>query len=430
MTGIKVLPLARDEDNPSGKHYFSPTYRTYILTILTLVFVVNFLDRQIMGILLPQIKAEFGLTHGQLGILTGPAFGIVYALAGIPLAIVADSTKRRNIIAISTFVFSGMTMLCGMCTQFWQLCAARFGVGVGEAGSTPSISAMLSDLYPPKQRTGALSFYLTGTNIGLLLGFFAGGLVAEHFGWRLAFLAAGIPGLILCVLLMTTVREPIRDHRGEDSGSTPGFGAVVRFLFARAEFRWMIFAAVCSTASLYAAYTFTPLHLNEVFALKPSETGLALAVLTGALGGIGTYFSGVIANRKAQKHFGRIMLVPMVAMLVTLPCIPIYYLSSNLWVALAAGTVPSLTMVAYVAPCYSLTQTLAPVRMRAQAAALVSAITGVLGLSTGPLLVGYLADVLRPRFHEFALGAGLCVLCLFNALAAFGYWRSFRQSQG
>ena len=184
--------------------------RTYVLVILTLVYVVNYLDRQVLGILLPQIQTEFLLTDTQLGLLSGTAFAVVYAILGIPLAILADRISRRNIIAASLGVFSLMTVLSGYVTHYWQLLLARLFTGVGEAGTAPSINSIISDLYPPEKRASALAFYAAGLNVGLLIGYFGGGYIAEHYGWRNAFLAAGLPGLVLVVLLLLTVRDPAR----------------------------------------------------------------------------------------------------------------------------------------------------------------------------------------------------------------------------
>jgi MFS family permease len=184
----------------------SNRHRHYILFMVTLVYVVNYLDRQILAILLPLIKAEFGVSDSALGLLAGPAFAVIYATLGIPLAFVADRVNRRNIIAGSMALFSLMTVVCNFATSFMHLLLARFGTGIGEAGTGPSINSIIADLYPPKQRATALSIYSAGLNIGLLLAFFGGGWIAQNYGWRAAFLVSGLPGLVLVVLFLLTVR--------------------------------------------------------------------------------------------------------------------------------------------------------------------------------------------------------------------------------
>ncbi len=188
------------------------TSRRYILVMLTLVYVVNYLDRNILNQLLPSIKTEFHLSDADLGFLSGTVFAILYATLGVPLAWLADRMNRRNVIAISMMLFAAMTAVSAFAASFVQLVLARIGTGVGEAGTSPSVNSIISDLYAPKERAGALSFYAAGLNVGLLLAFFGGGWIEQHFGWRMAFLAAGIPGLIIAFLFIFTVPEPKRGH--------------------------------------------------------------------------------------------------------------------------------------------------------------------------------------------------------------------------
>src|SRR5256885_873136 len=215
-----------------------PGYRHFVLAMLTLVYVVNYLDRQILSILLPLIKKEFAAPDAALGLLSGTVFAVVYATLGVPLAIFADRMNRRNIIAASLAIFSLMTVLCGFAARFWHLVLARFGTGIGEAGTGPSINSILTDYYPPRHRATALSFYSAGLNIGLLLGFFGGGWIAQTYGWRQAFLAAGAPGLLLAVIVLLTVREPQRgsaEHLA-DVGVAPPFAVAVKRLWSLRSF--------------------------------------------------------------------------------------------------------------------------------------------------------------------------------------------------
>jgi len=205
-----------------------------VLVVLTLVYVVNYLDRQILGILLPYIQKEFVFDDFQAGLLSGTVFAVIYATLAIPFAVLADRRSRRNIIAVSLAMFSVMTVLSGYATTIWQLVGTRFCTGIGEAGTGPSINSMIADLYPPQKRAGALAFYSAGLNIGLLFGFFGGGWMLQHYGWRSAFFASGAPGLLLVVLLLTTVSEPIRGSadRIVDDSETPRLLEVIRFLWS------------------------------------------------------------------------------------------------------------------------------------------------------------------------------------------------------
>jgi predicted MFS family arabinose efflux permease len=216
-----------------------PTRRNYVLTIVTLIYVVNYINRQILNILLPQIKAEFQLTDTQLGLLAGPVFAVVYAVLGLPLAAIADRVSRRNLITVTLGIFSVATFVCGYISSFVELLLARFVTGIGEAGTSPAACALIADLFPPAQRASALSIYASGLNIGVLIAFFAGGWIAQVWGWRVAFMSAGAPGLALVILCLLTVREPRRGaaDRLRDTQSAPGLGATLRHLLQQRSFR-------------------------------------------------------------------------------------------------------------------------------------------------------------------------------------------------
>ena len=190
--------------------YASPKARKYALAVLTLVYTFNFIDRQLLSILQESIKVDLSLSDSQLGLLTGFAFAMFYVTAGIPIARLADRGNRRNIVAISVGLWSAMTAVSGLVQNYGQLLAARVGVGVGEAGGSPPSHSIVSDIFPPEKRASALAFYSTGVNLGILFGFLFGGWLNEFFGWRVAFMVVGIPGVLLAILVRTTVREPIR----------------------------------------------------------------------------------------------------------------------------------------------------------------------------------------------------------------------------
>ncbi len=432
-------------------------YRTFILLILTLVYVVNYLDRQILGILVPAIKSEFHLNFTEIGVLTGPAFAVIYATLGIPLAMLADRANRRNIIAAALATFSVMTVLCGQAVQFWHLLLARFGTGIGEAGTGPSINSILADLYPPEKRASALSFYSAGLNIGLLVGFFGGGWVMEHYGWRNAFLAAGAPGLLLAVLLLFTVREPQRGavENLKDPKAAPGIIQVAAHLWSQRSFRWMAIGTSFSSFGGYAGIAFVPQFLKTSHHMSPSEIGLMLALLTGVFGAIGTYMSGVLADRFGARDVRANLYIPIFATFVSAICAPIYYLTpaegtpfilqylpatvslhlpwgtimtigAGTAVTLLAGVGPSLVGAAYVGPAYSLAQGLVPLRMRAQSIAILLFVLNILGLSLGPLITGIVADLLKPTFGDDALRYALLTGIFTGLTGAFCYWRATR----
>lgn len=203
---------------PGAQGVPSRAYRRYVLGVLTAVYVSNYVDRQILAILLEPIKHTFQLSDTQLGFLSGISFAIFYATLGVPIAMWGDRGNRRGIIALATLVFSVMTAVCGLAQSFAQLALARIGVGIGEAGSSPPSHSIVADLYRPHERATALAIFALGVNIGILIGFMAGGWINEIFGWRAAFFVVGAPGLLLALLVRLTVREP---PRGQSEARRP-----------------------------------------------------------------------------------------------------------------------------------------------------------------------------------------------------------------
>ncbi|HEY1707942.1 MAG TPA: MFS transporter [Rhizomicrobium sp.] len=433
----------------------SDTYRSYILVVMTLVYVINYLDRQIFGILVPGIKAEFNLSDTQIGVLAGPAFAIVYATLGIPLAMVADRANRRNIIALALTIFSVMTVFCGRAMSFGQLALARFGTGIGEAGTGPSINSILADLYPPEKRASALAFYSAGLNVGLLVAFVSGGWLMQHYGWRNAFLAAGIPGIFVAILVLLTVREPQRGlvEKLKDPKATPDILTVAAYLWSQRSFRWMAIGTSFSSFGGYAGIAFVPQFLMKSHHLTPTEVGFFLAFLTGIFGAIGTYMSGFFADKYGARDVRANLYVPIVATFISVIFVPIYFLTpaegtpfilkflpavvnvhlpwgsvftagAGTVVVLASAAGPSLLGASFVGPAYSLAQGLVPLRMRAQSIAILLFVLNILGLSFGPLVTGMVADALKPAFGADSLRYALMTGIVTGLIGAFCYWRA------
>jgi predicted MFS family arabinose efflux permease len=401
-------------------------YRTYTLVLLTLVYVINYLDRQILGILLPQIQREFTLTDTQLGLLSGTAFAVIYAVLGVPLAVVADRMNRRNVVAFSLAAFSLMTVLSGYAAQFWQLLLARFGTGIGEAGTGPSINSMLADLYPPEKRASALSFYSAGLNVGLLVGFFGGGWIAEHYGWRNAFFAAGAPGLLLAIYLLVGVREPVRGSVDnlKDEMPAPNLWTVIRGLWSQRSFRWIAIGTSMSSFGGYAGIFFIPKFLVVSHHLSLVHVSVILALLAGIPGALGTYLSGVFADRYGSREVRWNMYVPIIAAFLSAIFVPIFFLVPVTAIALVAGIVPFMMGATYVGPAFAMTQALVPLRMRARAIAVLLFVLNMIGLGLGPLAVGKLSDLLKPALGADSLRYAMTATILTGLAGAFCYWRA------
>jgi MFS family permease len=398
----------------------------YVLVILTLVYVVNYLDRQILGILLPYIQKEFSFNDFQAGLLSGTVFAVIYATLGIPLATLADRMSRRNIIAASLGIFSLMTVLSGYVTQLWQLVLTRFCTGIGEAGTGPSINSMLADLYPPEKRAGALAFYSAGLNIGLLLGFFGGSRMLEHYGWRSAFIASGAPGLLLVFLLLFTVREPIRGlvDKVADTQAAPRLWTTVKYLLKLRSFLWISFGCSMTSFGGYAGLYFIPKFLIVSHHMTPVEVGIALSLLTGICGAIGTYGSGLIADRWGTRNVNGYMYVPILATFIAVPFAPIFYLVPDVRIALAAAIVPALMGATFLGPSYAMAQGMVPLRMRAQTIGILLFILNMIALGFGPATVGLISVLLKPMLGADSLRYALLTNVVSALLGAFCYWRA------
>lgn len=401
---------------------------TYVLVVLTLIYVINYLDRQILGILLPYIQKEFSIDDFEAGLLSGTVFAAIYATLSVPFATFADRMSRRNIIAVSLATFSVMTVLSGYTTRIWQLMVARFVTGIGEAGTGPAINSMIADLYPPERRAGALSFYSAGLNIGLLFGFFGGGWMLQHYGWRSAFIASGAPGLLLVVLLLTTVREPVRGtaDRLTDAGTTPGLLEVARFLWMQKSFRWIAIGCSMSAFGGYANLYFIPKFLIVSHHMTPVQVGIALSLLTGVFGAVGTFLSGVLADRFGRRDVNWYMYVPIIATFIAVPFGPVFFLVPNTVIALCAATMPALMGATYLGPSYAMAQGMVPLRMRAQTVGILLFVLNMIALGLGPATIGLISVVLKPYLGEDSLRWALLAGIVTALLGAWCYRQATR----
>ena len=255
--------------------------RTWVLIVLTLVYTFNHVDRQILITVIEPIKAEFGLSDEQIGLLTGLAFAALYATLGIPVAMWADRGNRRNIITLALTIWSGMTALTGLANNFWHLFLARMGVGIGESGGTPPATSMIADLYPPQQRAFALGVYTTGIGFGIMVGYILGAFVYAQFGWRAAFFAAGIPGLLLALLVRFTVTEPVRGSSDayQSTEDAPGFLETLKFMLSQQSYMLILAGCLMICISANAFVAFTSSYLQRTFDVTVSQVSLPLGLL-------------------------------------------------------------------------------------------------------------------------------------------------------
>jgi len=408
---------------------YSAAYLRYALGLLCLVYVVNFVDRQVLAILLQSIKNDLGLSDLQLGLLSGTAFGLFYATLGIPIARLADRFSRKGVIAICLTIWSGMTALCGTASGFATLLLYRVGVGIGEAGGSPPSHSIISDYFPPEKRATALGIFSLGVPLGILVGFMAGGWLNQAVGWRHAFIFVGLPGVLLAVVVAFTLREPPRglsEGLRSDVASAPTAAEVIRFLWRMRSFRHVALGSALYAFVGYSITTWAPSFLERSHGMEPGEIGTALALIIGIGGGAGIYLGGVLADRLAiGSPLGRIR-VPAVAQLLSFPFAFIIYTTPNTTLALALLTIPAFLGLMYQGPAFAVTQSLATPQMRATAAAVLLFVINIIGLAVGPALTGALSDALEPAFGEDSLRYALLCVSMALAWSAFHFHRSGR----
>jgi len=387
------------------KSEFTPRYTRYVLGTLLAVYIFNFIDRQILAILAPAIKADLGLSDTQIGALSGVAFGIFYATLGIPIARLADKYSRVNIIAICLGIWSLMTAISGLANSFVHLLIARVGVAVGEAGGTPPSHSIISDYFPPDRRSSALGVYALGIPIGILAGNFVGGWVSEAYGWRYAFFVVGLPGVLIALLLKITVKEPPRGYsepRKVVIEQVP-FSEVLRTMWGKRSFRHITLGAATQAFAAYGAIAWMPSFLIRSHDMSITNVGIALGLIIGLCGGAGTFLGGVIGDRLGARNIKWYMWMPAICFLVSVPLSLAVFLSENLTFTLALYGIPVFLLNVYTGPTLAMTQNLAPLAMRAAASALLFFIMNIIGLALGPTVVGILSDLLQTGWQMSAV---------------------------
>ncbi|HEX2138921.1 MAG TPA: MFS transporter [Woeseiaceae bacterium] len=383
-----------------------------MLGLLVVVYMFNFIDRQILAILLPAIKAEFGLSDTVLGFLAGSAFALFYATLGVPIALLADRWNRRNLIALALAIWSGMTALSGAAANVTQLALARVGVGIGEAGCSPPAHSMIADLYPPAERSTAMGIFTLGISGGIMLAYLAGGWVAENIGWREAFFIVGIPGLALALLVRFTIAEP---QRGQSEGrpddrARPGIATVARFLLARRSFMHLAVGSGIAAFNGYAVISFFPTFLYRSHAMDLTYIGIWLGLILGLAGGLGFAGGGYVADRLgrfgARWSLWGVAAATMIGWLFHL----FVFLAPDEYWSLAFFVVPSIFANFYLATTFAQVQGLVGLRMRAVASALLLFILNLIGLGLGPQAAGILSDLLAPAFASESMRYSLLIV--------------------
>lgn len=386
--------------------------RYYTLIVLTIVYSFNLIDRQLLAILQESIKADLAISDSQLGLLTGFAFALFYVTAGIPLARWADVGNRRNIVALSLFVWSFMTAISGMMQNYTQLLLARIGVGVGEAGGSPPSHSMISDLFPPEQRASALGFYSAGVSIGILFGFLFGGWLNEFFGWRVAFMVVGVPGIVLAAVVRFTLKEPARGQSESRSveGAQASTREVIRLLWKMKSFRHLAIAGALSAFASYAVSIWSASFMIRSYQMGSGELGTWLAIIIGLCGAIGVFGGGALADRLARRDVRWYLWLLIIGGWLAAPFLVGVYLSYTKYLSLGLMIIPAILSNLFVGVTLAVSQSLVGLRMRATTSALLFLVFNLIGLGLGPWLVGMLSDAWQVSHGAESLRQALLVL--------------------
>jgi MFS family permease len=417
----------------TGAFHVSAGYRRYALGLLLLVSVLNYADRYLLGILIPQIKGELGLSDTQIGFISGAAFTILYAACGVPIARLADRVSRRRIIAGALVLWSAMTCLCGMAQSFLQLAAYRVLVGIGEAGCTPPSHSLISDFYRREERTSALAVYGLGSSFGLLTAFLLGGWITESFGWRTALVAFGAPGLLVAIVLYFTLREPPRGHADNSVSPLPsaapwsGLWSVFRELWGKGTFRHMVLGGSMYGLCMIALLTWIPSFFQRTHGLEMGVIGTWLAFTKAVPHAAGTLLAGFLADRLARRGLRGPIFLCVFAQLVATPFYSVVLLWPDPTGAFLWLVIPSMVGVMQGPVLYATIQAVARVETRAVAAAIMILIINLASGVLGPLLVGLASDLSTASFGADALGYALLgVATTFGFLSALHFYLASR----
>lgn len=395
-----------------------------MLWVLLVVYIFNFLDRQIVNILAEPIRKDLGLSDTQIGLMTGLAFALFYTFLGLPIARLADrpTTNRGWLIAGALAIWSGMTALCGLAQNFAQLLLARIGVGVGEAGCTPAAHSLIADRVPANKRASAMAFYALGIPAGSLLGMVIGGYLADQIGWRTAFMLVGAPGLLLALVVTALVRDPPRPSRTAAEGEALGLLATLKVL---AGSRTFVLVAAAGSACSFLSYgktTWTTIFFQRSHGMSPSEVGFWFGLWGGIAAMLGTWLGGWLADRFGATDRRHVVTGPAIGMALAVPVAFAAYQATDWRVSLALIMVPNVLNSLYYGPVFSSVQGLVAPHQRAVASAMLLFCQNLLGLGLGPLFFGMISDLLKPEFGEESVRYVLYGAAFMGLIPALLFW--------
>ncbi|WP_366934880.1 MFS transporter, partial [Sphingorhabdus sp.] len=415
-----TAPVSADDVSTLGQ-------RWYVLFIMMLAYAINIADRYVMSTVLEPIRLELQLTDAGVAFLTGVSLAFFYVIMGIPLSWIADRYNRRNLLAASITIWSAMTALCGMSQGYMQLLLARIGVGVGEAGGTPSCNSIVADYFPAGRRAMAMTIFALGAPIGAWLGADMAGYVAAEYGWRMAFYVLGIPGILLAIVIMLTIKEPKRGRLDMvDDSAAPNLTETLKYIWSQKGMVHAIMGSGLSALWGWGLMWFTPTFIQRAYGLDVGEAGAVIGPIHLIMGIGASLLTAWLVGRPSYTDPRKVLrLLSVVTALATIPSIYAYYTNS-----LATATlmwwifIPAIYF--YIGPAMSLLQNLAPPKMRAMVIAVSLLVANVFNLIVAPQGVGLLSDYFAGPAGADAesLRMALLVLAPTGFWAAWHYWRA------
>ncbi len=376
-------------------------YAGYVLGVLMLVSVFNYIDRQSLAILQIPIKLELGLSDTQLGSLTGLSFAVLYSSLAVPIARLADRYNRVWLVSIALAIWSVMTAASGLAVGMVTLTLCRMGVAFGEAGCVPASHSILADYFARRQRATAIATWALSFPLGTMLGFMSGGWLSSAFGWRHAFMILGIAGICL-IPLMLTLREPLRGAKDETVVAAPNqpvpLMQAIRTLCSLRTLVHATFAGALVDFTLYATLNWNAPFYNRTFGLAGKDLAVHMALLSGVGSGLGVYFAGRIADRMGRRDMRWYLWTPALAAIIAVPSMCVQYFVPQSTVSLLAGYLPAALLSCFLAPLVASAQLLVPANLRAFTSAILALVVNIVGLGLGPLVTGMLSDLFASRY--------------------------------
>ena len=398
--------------------------RDWSLGLLFTAYALSLFDRQIINVLAQDIKIDLHLSDTELGLLAGSAFGIFYSIFGIPLGRLADRLDRVKLIAAAVVMWSGFTVSCAMAGSFLQLFLTRVGVGVGEAGSQPAATALIADLVPERRRTSAMSFLMIGAPVGSFLGLMIGGFVGSRWGWRSAFVLAGLPGFALSFLIIATMRDPRSVATATQCQSGSSLPGALRMIVGTPDFRRLVTMMTCSAFLVYASGAWLPPFFVRVHGMTTAQVGAYSAFAVGVGGAIGTLGGGLLCDRLRSNIANVEVKILLVSLGLCFPALVAVVLSPDRSLALLSYFLFNIFAFVWLGPTMTQIQKAVALDARSLAIALSGASANIISLGLGVPIVGLISDALAPSLGRDSIAYALLICAAFAVLiGTVAIWR-------